>query len=259
MTDQGYQVPSETDNVDCHLQRIGMGTLICSAAKTGGKRTNEVSPEICFNCDAGKIYRDMGCDAVLPRLSFHGYIGGVSPMSDGLFCKRKKRDTTLEECQLCSLVVAETTRKLISTARSLFEAQGFFSSYKDLEKARVAIRDGNYENAVTRAVACLESTMRTCHEKLGEQFPNKKQVTDFWKSTRSVLKLEAMDNSPFALLNSLTGAVSHLGSMRNSLGDAHGKGVKPPEVSEALAELAINTASTISTMILRRYIQNKGD
>ena len=36
--------PKDTDNIDCHLQQIGMGTLTCSAARqTGDKTTNEVA------------------------------------------------------------------------------------------------------------------------------------------------------------------------------------------------------------------------
>jgi len=59
-------------------------------------------------------------------------------------------------------------------------------------------------------------------------------------------------------MNSLTGVIGHLGGMRNVLGDAHGKGIVPPDVSESIAELAINTASTISTMIVRRFNRMKG-
>ena len=252
----------ENDNIDCHLQQVGMGTLLCRAARqTGDKTTNEVNPTICFNCPAGKIFRDVGCDAVLPKIRIYSYIGGVDFHVENLFCKIRKRDTSLEYCQTCNLVTAETTRQIITTTRGLFQAQGFYSAYKDLEKARESIRDGNFENAITRSIACLESTMRICHEKIGKPLPKKKQVTDLWKSTRDILDFDALDPSgtTSALLNSLTGAISHLGGLRNVLGDAHGKGVAPPDVSESIAELAINVASTLSTMIIRRFNQVKGE
>lgn len=256
-----YPQPGENDSIDCHLQQVGMGTLLCRAARqTGDKTTNEVNPTICFNCPAGKIFREVGCDAVLPKIRIYPYIGGVDFHVENLFCKIRKRDTSLEYCQTCNLVTAETTRQIITTARGLFQAQGFYSAYKDLEKARESIRDGNFENAITRSIACLESTMRICHEKLGKPLPKKKQVTDLWKSTRGILDFDAFDPSgtTSALLNSLTGVISHLGGLRNVLGDAHGKGVTPPDVSENIAELAINVASTLSTMIVRRFNQVKG-
>jgi hypothetical protein len=58
-------------------------------------------------------------------------------------------------------------------------------------------------------------------------------------------------------MNALSGVVTHLGGLRNTLGDAHGKGIFPPDVSESIAELALNTASTLSTAVIRRFNQIK--
>lgn len=254
------QEPKENDNIDCHLQQIGMGTLICRAVRqTGDITTNEVNPTICFNCPAGKIFREVGCEAILPKIQIRLYNGGAYSNIRNLFCKIRKRETTLDFCRKCGLVTAETTRHIVSKVRGLFEAQGFYSSYKDLEKARESIRDGNFENAVTRSIACLESTMRICHEKMGEDLPSKKQITDLWKSTRTILHFDEIDPSgtTLVLINALSGVITHLGGLRNALGDAHGKGLVSPEVSENIAELAINTASTISTVIIRRFNQMK--
>ena len=258
----GLPEPSEHDNVDCHLQQIGMGTLICRAARqTGDQTTNEVNPTICFNCEAGKIFREVGCDAVSPKLRIFPTMGQPHMRLEGLFCKIRRRETSLDFCRTCELVTAETTREIVSTARGLFEAQGFYSAYKDLEKAREAIRDGNPENAVTRSIACLESTMRTCHEELGVPLPSKKQVSDLWKSTRGILRFKEADPSGSMenLMNALSGVVTHLGGLRNRLSDAHGKGKFPLAVSETIAELCINTASTLSTAIIRRLNQVKGE
>lgn len=256
------QEPKEDDNIDCHLQQIGMGTLICQAVRqTGDYTTNEANPTICFNCTAGKIFREIGCEAVLPKIQIRLYGEGAHPIISNLFCKIRKRETTLDFCRTCGLVTAETTRRIVSTARGLFEAQGFYSSYKDLEKARESIRDGNFENAITRSIDCLESTMHICHEKMGKNLPGKKQVTELWKSTRELLNFNELDSSgaTLELINSLSGVVAHLGGLRNVLGDAHGKGLVSPETSENIAELAINTASTISTVIIRRFNQMKGE
>ncbi len=259
MPDQ-IKEPNENDNIDCHLQQIGMGTLICqSARQTGDKTTNEVNPTICFNCPAGKIYREVGCEAVLPKIQIYPYMRGIRPEIISLFCKIRRRETDLNYCSTCGLAMAETTRHIVSTARGLFEAQGFYSAYKDLEKAREGIRDGNFENAVTRSISCLESVMRICHEKLEEPLPSKKQVTDLWKSTRNILKFNELDDTGATvnLINTLSGVMSNLGELRNSLGDAHGRGMVSPGVSEIIAELAINTASTLSTSIIRRFNQVK--
>jgi len=254
--------PSEDDNIDCHLQQIGMGTLICRAARqTGDRTTNEVAPRICFNCPAGVIFREVGCDAVLPKIRIYPIAGGSHADVQNLFCKIRKRDTSIEYCRTCGLAQAETTREIVSTARGLFEAQGFHSAYKDIEKARVGIRDGNFENAITRSISSLESVMRICHEKLGKPLPKKKQVSDLWKSTREMLLFDEIDRSESytRVMNSLHGIVTSLGGLRNALSDSHGKGQIPPPVSEAIAELFINTCSTLATAVIRRFNQIKGD
>ena len=253
--------PTENDSIECHLQKIGMGTLICQAARqTSSKTTNEVNPKICFNCPAGKIYREVGCDAVLPKISLSPVYGGPIVRIESLFCKIRKRETNLEYCQTCGLVTAETTRQIVTTARGLFQAQGFYSAYQDLEKARAAIRDGNFASAITHSIACLESTMRICHDQLNQPLPNGKQMTDLWKSTRTLLNLDTLDVSgaSVSLANTLSGVAFQLGSLRNALSDAHGRGVTPPDVSESIAELAINVAATLSTLIIRRFNQMKG-
>ncbi len=254
--------PAENDNIECHLQQVGMGSLICRAAiQTGDKTTNEVNPIICFNCPAGKIFREVGCDAVLPKIRIFPLAGESQLRVHNLFCKIRKRNTSLDYCKTCGLAQAETTREIVTTARGLFEAKGFHSAFKDIEKARMAIRDGNFDNAITRSISCLESVMKTCHEKLGEALPAKQQVTDLWKSTREILRLDEIDASESVtrLMNSLSGIVTNLGGLRDALSDAHGRGQFPPALSEAIVELAINTCSTVSTTVIRRFSQIKGN
>lgn len=250
--------PSETDSIACHLQQLGVGALICRAAKqTGNGGSNETTPTVCFNCPTGKVYREVGCDAVSAKIHLSPHMGGVSVSFGDLFCKLRRRETSLDYCRTCGLVTAETTRQNVSTARGLFQSGEFFAAYKDIEAARDGIRDGKFDNTITRSIACLESVMRTIHEKLGAPLPNKLQVTDLWKSVRAALKYEECDSTGAVtdLLNALAGTVSNLGRMRNVLGDAHGKGTIAPAVSESFAELALNCAAALSTILVRRFTQ----
>jgi hypothetical protein len=176
---------------------------------------------------------------------------------DALFCLIRKRNTTLAQCRDCRLVAAETTRNIMTATRGLLQAQGFFTAYQEIEKLREAIREGDYDHAITRSVACLESVMRVCHENLNAELPGKKQITDLWRSTRALLRFDEMEAAEpiVQLLNSLGGVASSVGGVRNALGDAHGKGLYSPAVSEMFAELAANTAMTLATAIIRRYKQ----
>jgi HEPN domain-containing protein len=254
--------PKENDNIDCHLQQTGMGTLLCRAAtQTGEHTTNEVNPEICFNCESGKIFREAGCDAVTPKIRIHKFMSGSNANIESLFCKIRKRETTLDYCKTCPLVTAETTRNLVSNVRGLFQSKGFYSAYKDIEKAREALRDGNFENTITRSISCVESVIKIIHEKLEKPLPAKKQISDLWKSARELLDFDNLDESgsTLTLLNSISGLSTNLGGLRNSLSDAHGRGNLDKSASEIIAELAINTASTFSTTLIRRFNQIHGN
>jgi len=252
--------PPDDKSIECHLQKIGMGTLICSAARqTGRSGTNEVMAANCLECDAGRIYREVGCDAVSPKIHIFQHSGGSSIQIESLFCKIRKRYTDIEYCRRCDLVTAETTRNIVSQTRGLFQAQGYASSFKEIEKSRKDIRDGHFDRSITSSLSSLESTMRVIHDKMEKELPKKKQLSEIYKSTRRILHMDkiATGKKAQALMNSLNGVITHLGSLRNELSDSHGKGLFSPEVSESVAELALNISSSMSTMMIRRYNQVK--
>ncbi|CVK32467.1 abortive infection family protein [Methanoculleus bourgensis] len=252
-----FEPPGDDADIACPFQVIGMGSLICRAANLTQKNaTNKTSPEICYNCDAGKIYREVGCDAFTAELHILSLNASYYNVWR-IFCTKRKRETTLDYCRGCNLVTAATTKELVNSAKDLFQTGDYYSAYKDLEKARICLRDGDYEGTITSSLSCLESVMRTSLEKMGEDLPNKLDVTGLWKSLRNSLLLTEIDPSGCSekLIGTLAGAVGHLGGLRNNLSDAHGKGTTPPDVSFCIAELAINSAATIATLIVRRSDQ----
>ncbi len=223
------RVPDENESIACHFQSSIPGSLICKAARLIGQdSTNEVNASICAEVR-------------------------------GLFCSKRSRETTLEYCKSCNIVVADTTRLIVNTARSLFERYEFYSAFKFLEKARKEMRDGDLEGVITSSIAIFESVMKSCHEKKDVSLPDAKQVTGLWKSTRKILELDeaGRPDEITDLLNVLSGVVSGLGRLRNELGDAHGKGEYLPVVTEMTAELSLNTAATLATAVIRIYAELK--
>ena len=253
--------PEETDSIECHLQQTGMGSLVCKAAKqTGEKTTNEVDPAICFNCHAGKVYRDIGCDAVSPKLEIRRYGNDLHFNQISLFCKIRRRDTTLEYCKICTIKTADTTKQLVSRIQNLFNDNNFYSSYKNFEKARVAMRDGEFDSVITNSISFVESTIKIIHENLSQKIPDKETLTELYKSVNLILKLEEVDKEKTVVqvTGNLKGLVTSLASMRNNLGDAHGRGNNASIANENIAELALNTSATISTFLIKRYLEVKG-
>jgi hypothetical protein len=245
---------------DCPFQRIGMGKLICAGAiTTMSDSTDEVTPKICKWCEAGRIFREVGCDAFTPEILLSESHDGISLVQCKMLCKIRRDHTHLSDCVKCDLVTSETTKNIISITCGLFKANNFESALNDLEKAKMSLRDGDYPDVITSSISSVESVMRSCLESLGEELPTNKGITGLWKALKKPLALDTIDpsGSTETLLGNLSGAISHLGGLRNNLGDAHGKGIIVPDVPYSLAELSINAASTLSTMIIRRYLQVK--
>jgi hypothetical protein len=238
-----------------------MGTLVCKAVRnTGNNNTNEVEPESCFECEAGRIYRELGCDAFTPAIRVICSNYGNNAQCEQVLCKLRKRYTTFDECKTCNLKAAETTKTIFQQVKGLFTDNEFFASFKEIEKAREALRDGKYDTAITNSLASLESTMRIIHEKLEASLPNGKAVSDLYKSTRTLLKIDDIDGEKmvFQLSNSLNGLMVNFGGLRNSLSDAHGRGVMPQATQEYVAELALNVSSSLSTFLVRRFNELNG-
>jgi len=238
-----------------------MGSLVCRAARQTGKGgSNEVTPEVCAECEAGRVFREVGCDSVTPRIWITRTMSGPSAIIESLFCGKLRRSTTLDACMKCNLVVAPTTRELVTAARALFTEERLYSAYQDLENARFALRDGRNASAVTQSCNAVESTMRACHEKLGRPLPRDKDITGLFRSTRDLLGLDTVASTEAFphLVNTLSGVIANLGGLRNTEGDAHGKGLKPPDVPYLVAELAINISCALSTVIVRRYREIEG-
>jgi hypothetical protein len=248
------------ENIDCPFQANGRGSIICKCAVTSGNCTNEASELICYKCDAGKIFREVGCDAFTAKIYLAEGCSDTIHI-ESILCTKRRRQTTLDHCRSCTIVTAPTTKEIISATRELFHSQEFYSAYKNLEDARIGLRDGDYDGAIRSSVSCLESVIKTILDKKELKYPANKSVHSLWKAVKDPLQLDTVvpTDTTTALIGTLSGAVLHLGGMRNQISDAHGKGEVSPEVPYMLAELAINSASTLATLLVRRYIQIRGE
>ena len=247
----------EIVNSACPFQQIGRGALVCAAADTSVQNsTNEVSATDCASCEAGKIYREVGCDSFSPKIRKFQFLSDTSFEVVSILCKITKKRTSFEDCKNCTLKQAPTTKEIVSTARGLFQEENFYSASAELEKARKNLRDGQFPTVLTNSLAFLESTMKIILEKLKAPVQNPRDNKELWKKIRERLGLDQIERVE-DLLNTLYGLITKIEGVRDSLSDAHGKGSISVPVSEVIAELMINTCSTLSTTLVRRYKQIK--
>ena len=247
----------EIVNSACPFQQIGRGALVCAAADTSVQNsTNEVSATDCASCEAGKIYREVGCDSFSPKIRKLQFLSDTSFEVVSILCKITKKRTSFEDCKNCTLKQAPTTKEIVFTARGLFQEENFYSASAELEKARKNLRDGQFPTVLTNSLAFLESTMKIILEKLKVPVQNPRDNKELWKKIRERLGLDQIERVE-DLLNTLYGLITKIEGVRDSLSDAHGKDSISVPVSEVIAELMINTCSTLSTTLVRRYKQIK--
>lgn len=246
----------EYGDISCQYQSFGEGGLVCTiAGEIGNRCTHRTSPKICANCDVGKIYREVGCDQHTAQMFILIVHGGISALKPKIFCKRRKRDTTLEHCQTCTLVTAETTREIITATAGLLHSEGFDSALDDFEKARKALRECEFDAVIRSSISMLESAMKIAQGRMTNTIEGK-TVTDLWKNTSKLMKLNEIGGTSVSSLGSqLSGVISSLGGIRNSLSDAHGDGDDAPEVPAMLAEFVFISSCGLVTLVIRRFNQ----
>ncbi len=109
------------------------------------------------------------------------------------------------------------------------------------------------EGAITGACSLLESVCKQVLDKRSVSYDRKDDLSMLYRKTAKELKLAPTDHSEEAVKQIFGGCVSvvqGIGTLRNSLGDAHGRGLNAIKPDVLHARLAINLATAISSYLL---------
>lgn len=251
---------SNSVNIDCMYQRQAPGKLICRAADTSGD-TNETDEEICKQCEAGKIYRELGCEHISPQLVIYKSMTGKSWNIKNMRCTLRKRKTSYQYCLTCPYIGSQFTQPVIEEAQDFFERLGFSNAKRDLSTAKRKLAEGDNKGAITSAVAATESVFKSILDLLDAERPSKESIVPLWKAIRGKIRLgqdEEIIEEIKQVVGSVTRALSGLGSIRNDLSDAHGNGLVDKTVFNSYAELAVNLSAIISLFVIRRFQEETG-
>lgn len=143
--------------------------------------------------------------------------------------------------------------KTISEQLQKFDADGIhFAWSKALER-----KSSDPEGAITISRTILESVCK--HILDAEEVEYNKsniELSDLYKATAKELNLAPEQHTEQVfkqILGGCSGIINGLGSLRNKLGDAHGKGKAPVKPQERHAELAVNLAGTMALFLIQTY------
>jgi hypothetical protein len=112
--------------------------------------------------------------------------------------------------------------------------------------------------AITSARTLLESTCKHILDGIGEPYDDGSDLPKLYRKTATTLNLspDQHEEQVFRqVLGGCTAVVEGLGSIRNRLGDAHGKGRKAAKVSPRHAALAVNLAGAMATFLVDTWAE----
>lgn len=175
--------------------------------------------------------------------------------NDGTYAGRRKLIWGSFEELLSCLESKHTlpAEKTISERLEKFDADGIhFAWNKALER-----KSSDPEGAITISRTILESVCK--HILDAEDIEYNKlsiELSDLYKTTAKELNLAPEQHTEKVfkqILGGCSGIINGLGSLRNKLGDAHGKGKAPVKPLERHAELAVNLAGTMALFLIQTY------
>lgn len=121
-------------------------------------------------------------------------------------------------------------------------------------------RAADPEGAITAARALLESVCKHILDESGVDYGESPDVTELYRLTAEKLNLAPSQHTEQVfkkILGSCQAVVDGLASMRNRLGDAHGKGSKAAKPAPRHAELAVNLAGTMASFLIATWESRK--
>lgn len=123
----------------------------------------------------------------------------------------------------------------------------------------LARRESDPEGAITMARTLLETVTKRILDELGETYSDTDDLPKLYSRAATALNLAPNQHSlePIkAILGGAMNLVNGIGTLRNRMSDAHGRGGKlPVKPSPRHASLAVNTAGAVATFLVETYLE----
>jgi hypothetical protein len=140
----------------------------------------------------------------------------------------------------------------VSTALERFDAEHIHSTWKKALERRMIDAEG----AITSARTLLEATCKHILEDRGVDYDEKDDLPKLYRRTAESLNIAPSQHTADVfkqILGGCTAVVEGLGTLRNRLSDAHGKGRTGVKPQPRHAELAVNLAGALSLYLLSTH------
>jgi hypothetical protein len=112
------------------------------------------------------------------------------------------------------------------------------------------------DGAITSARTLLETVCKRILDEAGETYSDKEDLPKLFSMVAELLNLSPSQHSEKVfktILGNCQSVVNSLGSLRNKIGDAHGRGGVPIRAAPRHAALAVNLAGTMATFLVETW------
>lgn len=145
---------------------------------------------------------------------------------------------------------------VISDALATFDAEGVQAVWTKALARRVSDPEG----AITVARTLLETVCKHILDDVGTPYSDKDDLPKLYGLSAKALRLapDQHTEEPIkAILGGAMNLVNGIGTLRNRLSDAHGKGATklPVKPSPRHASLAVNTAGAVATFLIETHLE----
>ncbi len=123
-------------------------------------------------------------------------------------------------------------------------------------------RETDPEGAITAARTLLESVCKHVLDDLGESYSESADLHKLYGKTAKALNLAPDQHNEEVfkkILGGCTSVVQGLGSLRNKLSDAHGKGRSRVKPAPRHAELAVNLSGSMASFLVAALMAKKAE
>ena len=118
--------------------------------------------------------------------------------------------------------------------------------------------DSDPEGAITATRTLLESTCKHICDERGVSYENNWDLTRLYKATAGAMEIAPDQHSEQVIKQILSGVstvVTGIGSLRNSLSDAHGRGKRAVRPAPRHAKLAVNAGFAVAGFLIDTHIE----
>ncbi|WP_447901263.1 abortive infection family protein [Stenotrophomonas sepilia] len=141
---------------------------------------------------------------------------------------------------------------------STVDASHVQSSWKKALERRASDPEG----AITSARTLIESVCKHILDESGTEYDDAAELPKLYKATAEALNLAPSQHTEAVfkqVLGGCTSVVEGLGSLRNRLSDAHGKGKVASKPAPRHAELAVNLSGALATFLISTWEARSDD